>query len=141
MVNYPPKSTARDEKVRMAQKNLHEAQSWRSRLGYFPSRLVPSSGGNTNDDEGIEPGITLQVSPRLFAWRTCRPARVKNIRIERRNRAGAAVIHLAELPRRAGIKTGERDTFKPNVVVGASPPLFVRRHCTVQAERRPSVAT
>ena len=105
MVNLPPKSTTQNETIRTGQKNLHEAQLWRSRLGYPPGGRAPSSPENTNDGEEIDPGTTLPVSPRLSVGRTCPPARAKNIRIGRRNRTAAPAIYLAELPPWAGIKT------------------------------------
>ena len=74
MAHFLPKSTTQDNKIRTAQENLHEAQSWRGRLGYFLAELAPSSGENTNDGGETEPGITLQVSSRLFARQSSPPA-------------------------------------------------------------------
>ena len=74
MAHFLPKSTTQYNKIRRAQENLCEAQTWRGRLGYFPGRTGPSSGENTNDGGETDPGITLPVSPRLFARQSSPPA-------------------------------------------------------------------
>ena len=74
MAHFLPKSTTQDNKIRTALENLREAQSWRGRLGYFPGRTGPSSGESTNGGGETEPGITLPVSPRLFARQSSPPA-------------------------------------------------------------------
>ena len=43
MAHFLPKSTTQDNKIRTAQENLHEAQSWRGRLGYFLAELAPQA--------------------------------------------------------------------------------------------------
>ena len=66
VVNFQPKSTAQDEKIRTGQKHLREAQFWYSRLGYFSGGMDNARGRKTYDRQTLEPSAVLGRSPPLF---------------------------------------------------------------------------
>ena len=51
--------------MRTGQKNLRQAQFWRSRLGYFPGRLDHVRGEKTDDRHTLEPSAVSGPSPPL----------------------------------------------------------------------------
>ena len=63
MANFQPKSTAQVEKIRTGQKDLRQAQFWRSRLGYFPGENDRVGGEKTNDRHTLEPSAVSGPSP------------------------------------------------------------------------------
>ena len=69
MVNFQPKSTGQDEKIRTGQKNRRQGQFQHCRLDYFPGGIEHVRGDKTDDRQTLEPSAVLGQSPRLFDWR------------------------------------------------------------------------